>query len=174
MLFNVEMLGLRPIQFDKLFSPGELNFSGSEWRQQGDLHTEGVAELFGPAEARTVRVCCVVEATMKSVCARCLEPVSTCLEEKLELLYHPVGADIRKGSVQADGGCYEEPGPKLPEVLQEQLMLWLPMRSLCDDQCNGICVHCGINLNQGACDCAVVLLDSRWEVLGKLQIETKH
>ena len=179
MRFDVTILELRSIQFDEFFAPGKLNFSNSEWRLEGKLHTVGVAEFLRPTELRTVRVRGTVEAEMKSICARCLEPISTRLEDKLDLHYCPMNmiTNQDKGSTapsQTDGGFYEEPGPMLSEVLQEQLMLWLPMRSLCDEKCRGICTQCGTNLNQENCDCAVVLLDSRWEALHKLQFETEH
>ena len=138
-------------RFDESFGPGKLNFSGSEWEQASDLQAAGLAELLDPAGSRTIRVRGTVRGTMQSTCARCLEPVSTCLDGKLDLFYYPMSVIARKEEVkigrdQTDVGFYEDPGPALPEVLQEQVMLWLPMRSLCGDECRGICTQCGNEL----------------------------
>ena len=177
MLFDVAVLELRAIRFDETFGPGKLNFSGSEWEQSDDLHTVGNAELLDPAGSRTIRVRGTVRGTMQSTCARCLETVSTRLDGKLDLFYYPMSVIARKEEVaigrnQTDVGFYEDPGPTLPGVLQEQVMLWLPMRSLCGDECRGICTQCGKNLNKGTCDCAPVTTDARWDSLRNLQLKT--
>ncbi len=177
MLFDVAVLERRPIRFDETFGPGKLNFSGSEWEQAGDLQAVGLAELLDPASSRTIRVRGTVRGEMQSTCARCLEPVSTHLEGKLDLFYYPMSVIARKEEVaigrdQTDVGFYEEPGPALREVLQEQVMLWLPMRSLCGDECRGICTQCGTNLNRGTCECAPATTDARWDALHNLQLKT--
>ena len=178
MLFDVAVLERRPIRFDESFGPGKLNFSGSEWEQVGDLQAAGLAELLDPAGSRTIRVRGAVRGSVKSTCARCLEPVSTELDGQLDLFYYPMSVIARKEEVgigrdQTDVGFYEDPGPALRDVLQEQVMLWLPMRSLCDDGCCGICTECGRNLNKGTCDCAPVTADPRWDALRDLQLKTR-
>lgn len=179
MLFDVAILEIHSIQFDEFFAPGKLNFSGGDWKLEGKLHAVGAAEFLKPAELRTVWVHGTVEAEVKSICARCMEPISTRVEDKLDLCYCPMNMITNRDGnstapSQTGGGFYEEPGPVLSEVLQEQLMLSLPMRSLCDEKCRGICTQCGINLNQESCTCAGVFVDSRWEALRKLQFETEH
>ena len=177
MLFDVAVLEGRPIRFDKSFGPGKLNFSGSEWKQAGDLQAGGLAELLDPAGSRTIRVRGRVRGEMQSTCARCLEPVSIRLDGRLDLFYYPMSVIARREEVaigrdQTDVGFYEDPGPALLEVLREQVMLWLPMRGLCSDECLGICTQCGTNLNKGTCDCAPVTADPRWNALHDLQLKT--
>jgi uncharacterized protein len=41
----------------------------------------------------------------------------------------------------------------LDEIIQEQLYLSLPIKSLCMEECLGLCPICGHNLNKGACQC---------------------
>ena len=173
MLFHVSALEIRPIRFDESFAPGKLNFSGCEWSQSGGLHAVGAAELLDPAGSRTIRVRGTVQGKMQGACARCLDAVSTRLDGQLDLFYYPMSVIAHKeevaiGREQTDVGFYEEPGLALPEVLQEQVMLWLPMRSLCGEECRGICSRCGTNRNQGTCDCSTESADPRWDALRQL------
>lgn len=41
----------------------------------------------------------------------------------------------------------------LGEIIREQIYLSLPMKSLCKDECKGLCPVCGGNLNRGSCGC---------------------
>ena len=38
-------------------------------------------------------------------------------------------------------------------LVQNELMVNLPMKVLCREDCRGICSQCGRNLNHGKCDC---------------------
>ena len=41
----------------------------------------------------------------------------------------------------------------LDEIIREQIYLSLPMKSLCSDNCLGLCPTCGSNLNVRDCQC---------------------
>ena len=41
----------------------------------------------------------------------------------------------------------------LTEGIQEQVVLNLPMRPLCREDCKGLCAACGADLNLGECNC---------------------
>lgn len=52
--------------------------------------------------------------------------------------------------------------------LRENLLLALPMKALCRDDCRGLCPHCGANLNEETCNCHQQQIDPRWEKLKTL------
>jgi uncharacterized protein len=39
------------------------------------------------------------------------------------------------------------------QIIKEQLILNLPMKTLCSDDCKGLCSICGCNLNRAQCSC---------------------
>lgn len=39
-------------------------------------------------------------------------------------------------------------------LIEQALLLELPLVPLCADDCKGICPRCGANLNEGPCSCA--------------------
>lgn len=51
----------------------------------------------------------------------------------------------------------------------EYAELAVPMKKLCKDDCQGLCPHCGINLNEEKCDCKTETNADIWEPLKKLK-----
>ncbi|WP_411676644.1 YceD family protein [Caproicibacter sp.] len=56
----------------------------------------------------------------------------------------------------------------LDKLMREDILLELPTKFLCSDDCRGLCPICGKNLNEGPCDCGGHPTDPRLEVLEKL------
>lgn len=52
-------------------------------------------------------------------------------------------------------------------VYSEILVNW-PMKTLCRNDCRGICRKCGTNLNHGSCSCDTVELDPRMAVIAEI------
>ena len=52
-------------------------------------------------------------------------------------------------------------------VYGELLVNW-PMKTLCREDCKGICRKCGKNLNEGSCGCDTVELDPRMAVIAEI------
>ena len=93
--------------------------------------------------------CCVRAAWSPSPRAR---PAS------FDLIFRPQAADADPGerSITPDEteiGYYEESGLSLEDVVREQVLLSLPSRTLCKEDCKGLCPRCGQNLNLGTCNC---------------------
>ncbi|WP_418790102.1 YceD family protein [Phosphitispora sp. TUW77] len=55
----------------------------------------------------------------------------------------------------------------LGSVLRENLYLHIPMKSVCNENCKGLCALCGVNLNSETCKCAKEEIDPRMEALKK-------
>ena len=48
------------------------------------------------------------------------------------------------------------------------ILLTLPSKQLCRDDCKGLCPMCGMNLNNGVCQCKKKEIDPRLQALGDL------
>lgn len=77
-----------------------------------------------------------VEAQWELSCSRCLEEHVAALGGELEETY-PADADTIE----------------VAEEVRQALVLSLPGRHLCRQDCKGLCAKCGANLNQGPCRC---------------------
>jgi uncharacterized protein len=56
----------------------------------------------------------------------------------------------------------------LGPLVRDTIVLELPAAPLCRADCLGLCMHCGADLNEGACDC-VAPPDPRWANLDVLR-----
>lgn len=57
---------------------------------------------------------------------------------------------------------------ELDEVVISDILLNLPQKNLCRDDCRGLCQRCGFNLNEGDCGCEKQSADPRLAVLKQL------
>jgi uncharacterized protein len=62
----------------------------------------------------------------------------------------------------------EEGTIDLNVLVNDAVILNLPIKHLCSPECRGLCPYCGANLNRGDCGCRVEEIDPRLEVLRKL------
>lgn len=53
----------------------------------------------------------------------------------------------------------------LTDGLRQNIIMALPMKLVCREDCRGLCPRCGRNLNEGDCGCRVEKTDSRLEAL---------
>ena len=54
-------------------------------------------------------------------------------------------------------------------LIYEQIVLQIPMKALCREDCRGLCPRCGANLNLSSCSCPDRDVDERLAVLKKLK-----
>ncbi len=110
-------------------------------------------------------------------CTRCLGEIEAPAEARIELLVTLEESAARAGDLAGEREiAAEDLGIlKLAEtsldtgpLVTEQLQLSVPMKSLCRDDCAGLCPECGVDLNTGTCDCQPAP-DPRWQALAKLK-----
>jgi uncharacterized protein len=110
----------------------------------------GLLELSG--EFKTV-----IEAS----CSRCLNRFSMDLASDFELtlarelpsVTDEDGADVELSADEMGLTLVEGEEIDLRSLIAEQVIMALPYRALCDENCKGVCASCGIDLNQQACQC---------------------
>ena len=172
MFLSVKELELRKISFDKIFEPGQIEFTGEDLEQSSPLHAVGSAELL-PESGGQMHVRGSYTVEMVAQCDRCLAPVRFPLKAEFDLYYRPASDVPRAEEIKIDAGEAEigfyEDGLELEDILREQVLLALPMQRLCSVDCKGICPGCGKNRNESACDCKPVLGD-RWSALRSLEL----
>ncbi|HEV2322842.1 MAG TPA: DUF177 domain-containing protein [Terracidiphilus sp.] len=182
MEFIVSELEREPVDFDLELAPGAIDF-GEQAEQEGPLATSGRAEVIhehrGPKEVvQDIRLRGNFAGRIRVFCARCVEPVETPLAADFDLIFRPVGADAGapERSITApetEIGYYQQDSLLLEDVLREQVLLSLPVRTLCKPDCKGLCPRCGVNRNNQACTCNEGSSDPRWEALAGLRSRIK-
>jgi uncharacterized protein len=182
MEFKILELEREPIEFDLQLPPGAVDY-GDEATQIGDLATSGSAEVIhehrGPKDiVADIRLRGRNAGNFQVPCARCIEPVEIPLAGEFDLIFRPLGADadVPERSITASEteiGYYQKGSLLLEDVLREQVLLSLPVRTLCKPDCKGLCPHCGANRNLQTCSCEEGPKDPRWEALTGLRNRIK-
>ena len=178
MEFKVSELEREPIEFDLELAPGAVDL-GEEAAQVGELATSGLAEVIhehrGPRDiVADIRLRGKFAGKFEVPCARCVEPVEIPLAAEFDLIFRPASADIEapERSITApetEIGYYQRDSLLLEDVLREQVLLSLPVRTLCKPDCKGLCPRCGENRNSTSCHCEEGPADPRWEALAGLR-----
>jgi SAM-dependent methyltransferase len=65
----------------------------------------------------------------------------------------PVLTDAPDEHEDISFGAFDGQMLDLSPIIREQLILQIPMRSLCAESCKGLCLECGENINENKCRC---------------------
>ena len=112
-----------------------------------------------------------VEGNLRLNCDRCLAPVEKNPDETFQLVLRPQNALpkaeeerlLSLEELQID--LYEGDWLDLADLMEEQVLLSVPAKILCDAECHGLCPECGMNWNYKTCHCAVEIADHPFAVL---------
>jgi uncharacterized protein len=95
-----------------------------------------------------------VRARFSVPCARCLEPAAVEVRAPFATTFVPAGAEAAKGAGDdSDLAAYDGDEVDLQELVRQQVLLGIPISSLCRPDCKGLCPQCGKELNLGSCGC---------------------
>ena len=108
-------------------------------------------------------------------CGRCLENYSFTLDKDFAFVLAPVPAKSERGAEELRGAelglsYYSGDEIDLRPLIAEQVMLALPTKPLCAEDCRGLCVACGANLGRETCDCSTEAGDPRMAIFRTLKV----
>ena len=177
MLITPVQLVEEPLKLDESLPAGAIEYA-PDVRQVGPLTVVGQAELIvehrGPKEfVEDIRLRAKFAGEFELLCARCVEPVTQTLAGDFDLIFRPGGVDNSPGEHaitedETEIGYYEDSGLLLEDAVREQVLLALPGRTLCQEDCMGLCPQCGANRNLAPCKCVEQPVDRRWNALAAL------
>lgn len=141
---------------------------------EGGIHVVGTVS--DTLDCMTLRA--VVTAHYKTACARCLDEIERDLEFPIERTIMTDRIASVCDDVDEDGEwngelddvLYVNDAAVIPDAdIIEELVLELPMLSLCSEDCPGLCPKCGKRLRDGDCGCKEKKeIDPRLAILQKL------
>lgn len=135
------------------------------------IRLDGHVELRGEIRRRDERVqlkgTLIAAGTIE--CSRCLEPSQVKLSNEFDVFFEPETDDSdhevevsgeNLNAAQLTGDTID-----LADFAREQVLLNLPVRVLCCEDCKGFCEACGANMNLSPCECEAEEIDPRWQAL---------
>lgn len=151
-----------------------LSFEGKEMKLQTDLEMtridtgvdvyeivekKPISFAFTHTGNKHIAIEADVDVTLNIPCGRCLEDVKTNISFKASKevdLNEDSEADDVNDTIFLDGTVFDS-----EKFVYGEILVNLPMKVLCDENCKGICNRCGTNLNHGSCGCDTTELDPR-------------
>lgn len=119
----------------KSVEPSEIGLSDD------DINCIEPLEIIAKIERIRNTIIANVEVTTKVAfsCSRCLEDVERDVTKSFKFDY------VVEGNTEVID---------LGEDIRQEIILDAPARVLCREDCRGICLHCGANLNEEECRCS--------------------
>jgi uncharacterized protein len=138
--------------------------------------------LEGKFTSRVVAECkrCLTESKLELPVSFTLNLVPESLARGEGLLDKDEQEDNDKGHGESGGSFTLERAEEelfdgkvidLEPLVREQVLLALPMNAVCSEDCSGLCVKCGQNLNEKQCGCDTTFVDPRLAVLKNIKLQ---
>jgi uncharacterized protein len=117
--------------------------------------------------------------TLPQLCVRCLEPFEVKLHHEFAQYLMRSGADdpteapdeeIELSLQDLDRSELVGDVVDVTALLREELLLSMPTKPVCREDCKGICAGCGAELNSEPCTCEPTV-DPRWDALKDLTFD---
>ena len=132
---NVDLLPIINNQNEKVSFDGVLDF------QYDDAVITAKVNGYVINFAGSLEVYGTVCAEVSAPCARCLECTNTTIEVDIK-------ETVGKDEVELDGTILN-----IDDIVFGDVLINLPSRFLCSEDCLGLCGKCGSNLNINKCQC---------------------
>lgn len=150
----------KTLEIDVCFDTKNLN-GEKDINYSSPLYIKGIIKNTG----RQYELEAIIKTDTIFSCSRCLSDVEI-----------PINLEIKTVLVKEDNVSWDDEfdsfvidGNKidLVNIASYEILQILPMQILCDDECEGLCSSCGINLNYEECNCEEHT-DSRFDILKQL------
>ena len=156
-------------EFAHVYQPDELNPIDERVQLTEPAAVNGRVRIAG----NEVFVKGHIDTRAQVECDRCLQPVELPVNSDFALDYIS-GTDYESSAAaeltEADLSVSVFDGATdIDEIVKEQILLTVPTRTLCREDCKGICPECGIDRNTGECSCVTDNTDPRWAALKNLK-----
>jgi len=122
------------------------------------------------------------ETRVRLSCSRCLADYETPLAADFILSFsreQPEVADpLRHAEVELGADeigliLFHGDEIDLHDAVQEEVLMAMPMKTLCRPDCKGLCPQCGADLNQGECGCEKKIINPKFALLKGLKLGKK-
>ncbi len=107
-----------------------------------------------------------LNVTLRSLCDRCLEDVD--IEVPVEFEVDVVKPDGYHKYDEEEQGFLKGYELDCEALIDNEMIMSLPMKVLCREDCKGLCPVCGKNLNDGECGCDTFVPDPRMAAISDI------
>jgi len=165
MIMKISLTGLRPGSYEFQFDEPP-----AKWGLENHPHLRALVRLTVELAKGTtsIDVRNHIRTMGHFICDRCLAEFDLLLEDSGRVVFSS-HTDLMMPGEEVfrvyDPHAHEI---DLSEDIRDLLLLSIPAKVLCQEDCRGLCRKCGANLNVEPCRCTATHADLRWQPLQKL------
>jgi uncharacterized protein len=157
-------------RFAHAYGAGELDLEDERVRLHGTPEISGRLVRDGNRVVLTGSLSAVAQVD----CDRCLRAVEVAVETDLNLRYVTVQdyESLPAAALEDEDlalSVFDGAALDIDEVMREQVLLAVPLRAVCREDCQGFCPVCGADRNLKDCGCQTAETDARWAGLRDLR-----
>lgn len=172
MIIDLAALKEKRTSFDFSLPAGEINLGDEAVKLNDRVKVEG--KLTQGIAQTDIEGKIFVDVELE--CTRCLEPVQSFMEIPFEAVFvtpenYTEAAEVQVTAEDLEVAVFEGDEVNLTELAREQILLAIPTRVFCREDCKGFCQKCGANRNLIDCNCEEKEIDPRWQGLRDLKIK---
>ncbi len=124
-----------------------------------------------------IRVNGRVETALRLNCARCLAEFQMEINSPFTIFYMraaglPLDEDVELAEEDMISATYEGDEIDFSTEISEQILLAIPFKPLCKEDCRGLCPSCGAELNVTECACGQNHVNLKFTALKNLKINS--
>lgn len=180
MRVSVNEIGAQGLELEHVYSLEELPVLAQ-------LCEDGTIEILSPVSCRVqlhkvaqmIDVSGSAEVQVRMPCSRCLEGQLFDLNidfhqsyvEELPQVNDEDGKEVEISAEEMGLELFDGETIDLNDEIQQQIVLAIPLRPLCSEQCKGLCATCGANLNTGECGCGGDNISMHFAALRDFKVE---
>jgi len=150
----------------------------SEMAVAGECRFTGpvVVEISAEREMDHYRVDGTVRVPVQLNCSRCLCSFDKAVLSRFTILFSECsGNSLDEDEVELEerdliSASFSGDEIDLAPEVAEQIALGIPLKPLCSESCKGLCPVCGIDLNNGSCNCVADSKQSKFSALKDFQV----
>jgi uncharacterized protein len=123
-----------------------------------------------------IRVSGRAETSIHLDCSRCLAEFPLCIDSLFTIFYmrdEGLGQDEDVELAEEDmiSATYEGDEIDFTNEVAEQVILAIPFKPLCSEDCKGLCSNCGSDLNISNCACSQDNMNLQFNALKNLKVK---
>ncbi|MBU2493362.1 MAG: DUF177 domain-containing protein [Bacteroidetes bacterium] len=112
---------------------------------------------------------CELSVKLNLTCDRCTKEFTSERKAEFQIIYLFSKEGIEEDDINVHYLSPEIDKINLSEDTIEYCKLSIPLKILCDENCKGLCLKCGADLNKETCGCVKENFNPVWDELKKLK-----
>ena len=159
--FDIRSLESQAAHVDGRLAPDDPVWENGDVRPSEPIKVEGRLSAAG---ASRFYFSGRIHGKTEMPCRRCLKEVEVQVAEDAHFIFSSEGEDVAD---DPDVFPFDPLAATLDlrPAVREAWLLAVPGFALCREDCKGLCPNCGIDWNEGTCECVPATTESRWEAL---------